>query len=142
MILHVTRIDPTLPLPEYKTSGAVAFDLITRADTTIAPNSLGLVPSNIIVAIPEGYMLTIASRSSTPRKKGLMVPHGIGVIDQDYCGPNDELCVQVYNFTETPVTILRGERIAQCIVSPVIKCELVEKPISTEKNRGGFGTTG
>ena len=126
MDLQVSRIDPGLPLPEYQTAGAVAFDLTARVETVIRPGQVGLVPGNLIVRVPEGHVLLLASRSSTPLRRGLSVPHGLGVIDQDYCGPNDELKVQLYNFTAEPVTVARGERIAQALIVPVVRAKLVE----------------
>ncbi len=143
MYLHVTRIDPSLPLPKYETAGAVAFDVAARVDVTVAPKSLGYIPTNLVVRVPEGYVLLLASRSSGPKKKGLMIPHGVGIIDQDYCGPTDELIAQVYNFTDAPVTVTRGERIAQAMVTPIVKCELKEVVLeTTAASRGGFGSTG
>ncbi len=143
MQLSVTRIDATLPLPKYETAGAVAFDVAARVDVVVAPKSLGYIPTNLVVRVPEGHVLLLASRSSGPKKKGLMIPHGVGIIDQDYCGPNDELIAQVYNFTDTPVTVTRGERVAQAMVTPVVKCELQEVVLeTTAASRGGFGTTG
>ncbi|MBU1934420.1 dUTP diphosphatase, partial [Patescibacteria group bacterium] len=108
MKVRITRIDKSLPLPIYETDGSVGFDLLAREDITIEPKAIELIPANVIVEVPKGYALILASRSSTPRKHGLAKPHGIGVIDQDYCGPEDELKVQMYNFTENPVTIAKG----------------------------------
>jgi dUTP pyrophosphatase len=142
MRLEVARIDKTLPLPRYETTGACAFDVTARVDTVIAPKALGYVPGNLVVCVPDGYVLMLCSRSSTPRKKGLLTPHGFGVIDLDYCGPTDELIVQVYNFTDAPVTVARGERIAQCLVVPAVRCELAEVEKVGAKSRGAFGTTG
>lgn len=143
MKLSISRIDPSLPLPSYQTNGAVAFDLYAREDTIVQPKSLGLIPANIIVCLPDGCVMILASRSSTPARKGLMIANGIGIIDQDFCGPSDELKIQVYNFTDTEVAVSRGERIAQAMVLPIEKCELIETPIQkTLENRGGFGTTG
>lgn len=142
MRLRVSRIDPTLPMPTYQTPGSVAFDLHVRTETVVAPHAVGLVPVNIVVCVPDGYALILASRSSTPMKKGLSTPHGIGVIDCDYCGPTDELKVQVFNFTDQPVTVARCERIAQAMLVPVVKCELEEVRAGEIKNRGGFGSTG
>ncbi len=143
MQLSVTRIDASLPLPKYETAGAVAFDLSARVDVAIAPKSLGYIPTNLVVRVPEGHVLLLASRSSGPKKKGLMIPHGVGIIDQDYCGPTDELIAQVYNFTDAPVTVARGERVAQAMVTPVVKCELKEVELATTAtSRGGFGSTG
>src|SRR5450759_426806 len=106
-LLDVTirRIDKTLPLPTYATAGSVGFDLLCREDTEIAPRKLGLVPGNIIVQTPPGYMLLMTLRSSTPRRKGLLIPHGVGIIDQDYCGEGDEIMLQIYNFRDEPVTV-------------------------------------
>ena len=139
--LGISRIDKDLPLPSYATPGSVAFDVYAREETRIAPRSLGLIPSNLIVCVPKGYVLLLASRSSTPLKKGLLTPHGIGIVDQDFCGPNDEMRVQVYNFTDAAVVIKRGERVAQAMVTPVEKCRLVETEM-TGASRGGLGSTG
>ena len=72
----------------------------------------------------------------------MLKPHGIGVIDHDYCGPRDEIKIQVYNFTDKPVTVLRGEKIAQGIFVRVDKCEFEEVSQIKEESRGGFGSTG
>jgi dUTP pyrophosphatase len=137
----IKRIDTTLPLPTYATAGSVAFDLVCREETEIAPRKLGYVPGNVIVQTPPGYMLLLTMRSSTPRRKGLLVPHGVGIIDQDYCGEGDELMIQVYNFRDEAVTVQRGERIAQGVFVPVLHVEWNEVD-SVGKGRGGFGSTG
>lgn len=142
MQLRVTRVDTALPLPKYESAGACAFDVYARIETVIEPKSLGYVPTNLIVCVPEGYVLLLCSRSSTPRKKGLLTPQGVGVIDQDYCGPTDEMLLQVMNFTDAPVTVARGERIGQALVMPIARCEVVEGPPQSDKSRGGFGSTG
>lgn len=87
-------------------------------------------------------MLIIAPRSSLPRKKGLMCPHSIGIIDQDYHGEKDELLVQVQNITNAPVTVERGERIAQGIFVKIERAEWQEVHSHGAETRGGFGTTG
>lgn len=141
--LHVTikRIDASLPLPTYATQGAVGFDLVCREDTEIAPRTLGVIPGNVIVRIPPGYMLLLSLRSSTPRRKGLLIPHGVGVIDQDYCGEGDELMAQVFNFRDEAVTVKRGERIAQGMFIPIMRVSWNEVA-DMGQGRGGFGSTG
>jgi dUTP diphosphatase len=141
--LHITikRIDTSLPLPAYATAGSVGFDLFCREDTEVAPRTLGFIPANVIVQTPPGYMLLLTMRSSTPRRKGLLIPQGIGIIDQDYCGEGDELIVQVYNFRDEAVTVKRGERIAQGIFIPVMRATWNEVD-QMGKARGGFGSTG
>ena len=137
----IKRIDTSLPLPTYATAGSVGFDLICREDIEVAPRKLARIPGNVIVQTPPGYMLLLTMRSSTPRRKGLLIPHGVGVIDQDYCGEGDELMVQVYNFRDEAVTVQRGERIAQGIFVPVTRVVWHEVD-DVGEGRGGFGSTG
>jgi dUTP pyrophosphatase len=137
----IKRIDTTLPLPTYATAGSVGFDLLCREDIEVAPRKLARIPGNVIVQTPPGYMLLLTMRSSTPRRKGLLIPHGLGVIDQDYCGEGDELMVQVYNFRDEAVTVQRGERIAQGIFVPVMRVVWHEVG-DVGEGRGGFGSTG
>lgn len=142
MPIRLQRLDKSLPLPKYETSGSVGFDLIAREKTVIPKGSIVLIPANVIVETPPGYMLVIASRSSTPRKKGLTQPHGIGIIDQDYCGPTDEIKIQMYNFSEQDVTVEKGEKIAQAVFVHVSKFEFEEVEQIKDASRGGFGSTG
>ncbi len=137
----IKRIDISLPLPTYATAGSVGFDLLCREDTGIAPHTLGRIPANVIVQTPPGYMLLVTLRSSTPRRKGLLVPHGVGIIDQDYCGEGDEIMLQVYNFLDEAVTVQRGERIAQGMFVPIMQVNWNEVD-EVGKGRGGFGSTG
>lgn len=142
MKVRIKRIDQTLPLPKYETDGSVGFDLLAREDVTVPPKTIALIPSNVIVEVPKQYMLLLSLRSSTPRKKGLLKPHGIGVIDHDYCGPNDEIKIQVYNFTDQPVTVSRGEKIAQGIFVHIDTFAWEEVAQIRKESRGGFGSTG
>ncbi|MBI2137803.1 dUTP diphosphatase [Candidatus Woesearchaeota archaeon] len=141
MKIKIKRIDKSLPLPVYQTSGSVGFDIYARETTVVKPKGIALVPGNIIVATPPGYMLVVALRSSTPRKKGLHKPHGIGVIDNDYCGDEDEVKIQVFNPSEHDVVVERGERIAQGIFVRIDRFEWDEVD-AMGGSRGGFGSTG
>ncbi len=142
MQVKIKRIDTSLPLPQYQTNGAVAFDLYSREDLVIKPKTVALIPTNLIIKVPTGYMLTVVTRSSTPKKKGLLVPHGIGIIDQDYHGEKDEIMLQVYNFTDQAVSIIKGERIGQAAFVRVDQAEWEEVSEMKETSRGGFGSTG
>lgn len=143
MNIRIKRIDSSLPLPEYQTEGSVAFDLYARKTTIIPPWSPTIIPANIIVEVPEGYFLMLASRSSTPIKKKLMVANSVGVIDQDYHGDKDEIGIQVLNFSKADVTVEKGERIAQALLVKIAKVETFEEVESIkETSRGGFGSTG
>jgi dUTP pyrophosphatase len=139
--VKIKRIDTELPLPTYATAGSVGFDLLCREDTEIAPRMLGRIPGNLIVQTPPGYMLLLTMRSSTARRKGLLIPNGVGVIDQDYSGAGDELLVSVYNFRDAAVTVERGERIAQGVFVPILRVTWSEVD-EVGKGRGGFGSTG
>lgn len=142
MKVKIKRIDKDLPLPVYETAGSVGFDIIAREDTEILDGEFGMVPSNLIVEVPAGYMLVVASRSSTPMKKGLTPPHGFGIIDHDYCGPEDEIKVLVYNFSGGAVSVARGEKIAQGVFVKIDKFEWEEMEEMGGESRGGFGSTG
>src|SRR6185369_2021420 len=111
MKIKIKRIDKSLPLPIYQTSGAVAFDLYSRVDVVVPPKTLERLPTNVVIATPKGYMLEIKDRSSTLKKKGLLVT--TGYIDNDYCGDNDEILLQVYNLSDADVKIEKGERLGQ-----------------------------
>jgi dUTP pyrophosphatase len=141
MKIKIVRIDKTLPLPEYKTEGAVAFDLYSREKKDIPKGEIAMLPSNFIIEVPTGYCLILASRSGT-FKKGLRMANGIGIIDQDYHGPGDELKIVVQNFSNETVIVERGERIAQGILVPILRPEWEEAEVIKETSRGGFGTTG
>ena len=140
--VKIIRIDKTLPIPEYQTKGAVAFDLYAREDAVVAPKEITRIPGNVIIQTPPGYMLVVVPRSSTPRKYGLSIPQGIGIIDQDFCGPEDELILQLYNFTDKPVTIERGTRLAQAVLVKIALAEFEEVNEIAPNSRGGFGSTG
>ncbi len=140
MKVKIKRIDKTLPLPEYHTTCAVAFDLVAREGVVIEPHTIARVPANVIIEIPKGYMLLLKDRSSTPKKKGLLTT--VGFIDQDFCGDEDEIQMQFYNFQNVPVTIERGERLGQAAFVRIDQCEWEEVDAMDTKTRGGFGSTG
>ena len=142
MTLKITRLTGAVPMPAYATSGAAAFDLAAAADVEVPAHSIALVPTGLVVAVPAGHFLAILARSSTPLKRGLMVANGMGVIDSDYCGPDDEVKIQVINVTDAPVRVAAGDRIAQAMVlaAPAVTFEEVAVPDTS--SRGGFGSTG
>lgn len=140
MEVEIVRVDKNLSLPQYETEGAVAFDLLVKEKTTIEPGAIKLVPTGIIVKIPEGYGLAIIARSSTGRKKGLLVPFGI--IDNDYYGPEDEIFIQAYNIGKEPIVLQRKDRVAQGMFIKFGKAQWVEKEKAIKKQSRGSGSTG
>ncbi len=142
MRLKIKRLDPTIPLPAYGTDEAAGFDLAASSDITIGPGQIALVRTGLIIEVPTGHFLAIFARSSTPLKRGLVVPNGVGVVDPDYSGPNDEVMIQVLNFTKADVVVLRGDRLAQGIVLSAPRVMWNEVEEIREVTRGGFGATG
>jgi len=142
MKVKIVRIDKSLPLPEYKTAGSAAFDIYSREELAINSHQVAVIPSNLIVQVPQGHVLILSARSSLARKKGLMLANGIGVVDQDYHGPDDEIGISVYNFSDQKVTIEKGERIAQGLIMPIEQASWEEVEKITDSSRGGFGSTG
>jgi dUTP pyrophosphatase len=103
---------------------------------------VGLIRTGLIIEVPAGHCLAIFARSSTPLKRGLMVANGVGIIDPDYCGPADEVMIQVLNFTAADVEVRRGDRLAQGIVLPAPRVQWDEVETTGQATRGGFGATG
>ena len=139
--VRIHRLDPSVALPAYQTAGAAGFDLAASTDMTVAPGEVALVPTGLVIAVPAGHFLGVFARSSTPLKRGLMVANGVGVVDSDYCGPADEIKIEVLNFTGQPVSIRRGDRLAQGVVMPYTRAAWREES-PTAPTRGGFGATG
>lgn len=142
MTLTITRLSPSVPMPAYATSGAAAFDLAASTEVDVPPHGIALVPTGLVVRVPDGHFLAIFARSSTPLKRGLMVANGVGVVDSDYCGPADEVKVQVINVTDQPVRVAIGDRLAQAMVLAAPRVTLVEAASTSGPSRGGFGSTG
>ena len=142
MRLKIRRLDSTVSLPAYGTNESAGFDLAAAHEVTVAPGQIVLVRTGLVIEIPPGYFLGIFARSSTPLKRGLMVANGVGVLDPDYCGPNDEVKIQVLNISGAEVQVKRGDRLAQGIVLPAPRVVWQEVYDLREVTRGGFGATG
>ena len=142
MQLKISRLSPDVPFPAYASAGAAAFDLAAAAAVEVPAHGIALVPTGLVVAVPPGHFLAIFARSSTPLKRGLMVANGVGVVDADYCGPADEVKVQVINVTAAAVHVAAGDRIAQAMMLAAPRLDLQEQPIGNRASRGGFGSTG
>jgi dUTP pyrophosphatase len=141
MDVKIKRFDKTLPIPEYKTAGAAAFDLYSREDITIQPNTIALIPLNVAIQLPKGYFLLLVNRSST-YKLGITCINGLGIGDSDYCGDNDEYMFPAINYTKEVVHIEKGTRVCQALILPVSQMNILDVKHLENKDRGGFGTTG
>ena len=139
----IKKLDPTVKLPEYKTSGASGVDLIAfiKEPINLEPKTSVLIPTGLSVAFPEDYEIQIRPRSGLAAKNNISVLNTPGTIDSDYRG---EIKVIIYNHGNENFSINNGDRIAQMILAPVVKMELEEKndlPKSI-RGKGGFGSTG
>ena len=132
-----------LPLPTRMTEHAAGFDLraAVKDSVTIAPGEIRVVPCGFSMALPEGYEAQVRPRSGLASKHGLTMINAPGTIDADYRG---EVQVPLINHGKEPIEITRGMRIAQMLILPVPKVQLVEvdKLDETKRGRGGFGHTG
>lgn len=140
-LVKIKRFDKNIPLPQYKTNGAAAFDLYARIDIEIPPKEFRYVPLNVAVQTPQGYFLLLVARSSI-HKKGLWMANGVGIGDPDFSGNNDEYQAVYYNFTNKSVLLEKGERIAQGLIVPRESVVWHEVDAMESKTRGGWGTTG
>lgn len=142
MKVKIQKLDQTVELPKYQTEESAAFDIAVNEDMVLQPKEIKLVKTGLIIEAPHGHFLAIMARSSAPRKKGITVPQAVGVIDRDFSGPEDEIMLQLINFTDKPVELKKGERIAQGLFLPVDRVEWDEVAQIRQKSRGGFGSTG
>lgn len=132
-----------LPLPRYMTDGAAGMDLLAdvEAPVTLAPMGRMLVPTGLSIAVPQGYEAQVRPRSGLALRHGITMANSPGTVDADYRG---EVGVLLLNLGSEPFVVQRGDRIAQLVVAPVARAELVlvdELPASG-RGAGGFGSTG
>jgi dUTP pyrophosphatase len=140
--VRIRRLHEHVSLPQYATAGSAAFDLAASEEVTFAPGEVRLVPTGLVIEVPEGMFLGVFARSSTPLKRGLMVANGVGVVDADYRGPADEIKVPVINVAGHPVVVGVGDRFAQGILLPAPRVQWEEVSELGDTSRGGFGSTG
>ena len=139
----VKKLDPSVKLPEYKTSGASGMDLtaFVKKPISIKSKTSALIATGISVAFLEKYEIQIRPRSGLAAKNGITVLNTPGTIDSDYRG---EIKVIIFNHGNADFIINNGDRIAQMVLSPVIKMDLeetIDLP-KTMRGEGGFGSTG
>lgn len=132
-----------LPLPSYESPGAAGMDLRAAVDTpfVLAPGARAAIPTGLTMALPPGFEAQVRPRSGLAVRDGVTALNSPGTIDADYRG---EVKVILVNHGTAPVTICRGDRIAQLVVAPVVKATWseVESLDETDRGDGGFGSTG
>jgi dUTP diphosphatase len=139
--LPVKRLDPSIELPAYAREGDAGLDLRAAHDATLEPGGRGLVGTGLAVAIPPGYAGLVLPRSGLALSQGVTVLNAPGLVDAGYRG---ELKVLLVNHGDKPVTVRRGERVAQLVVQSVERAEPIEvgELPASERGAGGFGSTG
>ena len=139
----IKKLDPNVKLPEYKSDGASGMDLLAFIKETIniKPKTSSLIPTGLSVAFSKNYEIQIRPRSGLAAKKNISVLNTPGTIDSDYRG---EIKIIIYNHGNTEFVINNGDRIAQMILSPVLRIEFEETNDLPEtiRGEGGFGSTG
>ena len=140
MKLKVKNISDN-PLPCYKNTGDAGMDICASEDMRVPPFNWKLIPTGIYLEIPEGYEVQVRSRSGLAVKHGLMVLNSPGTIDSGYRG---EIGVILMNHNHFSYKVKKGDRIAQLVMVPIIIAEIEEiiELSTTERNEGGFGSTG
>ena len=139
----IKKLDPSVELPNYKTTGASGMDLMAfiKQPIKLAPKSSCLVPTGLSVAFSKEYEIQIRPRSGLAAKKNISVLNTPGTIDSDYRG---EIKIILFNHGSSEFTINNKDRIAQMILSPISKMNLeeVENLPDSIRGKGGFGSTG
>lgn len=147
-VLREDWADVAVPLPAYQTVGSAGADICANlpadmraAGFILQPMERAIVPTGLRVAIPQGYEMQIRPRSGLALKHGITLPNTPGTIDSDYRGP---LGVALVNLGTAPYVVQHGDRIAQCVVAPVVQVgfSVVTALDDTSRGQGGFGSTG
>ena len=143
MELKIKKLPNFVSMPEYKTAGASAMDLVAAIenDVIIPSGEIRMIPTGIAIELPHNTEAQVRSRSGLAIKSGIAVVNGIGTIDEDYRG---EICVGLINHSKVDFKISRGDRIAQMAIMEVLKPTIViaDDLSDTARAAGGFGSTG
>jgi len=142
--LKIKRLPHSKSLPQYATGGSAGLDLTAAIDSPfrLDAGKRARIPTGIIVQIPDGYEGQVRARSGLADRAGISLTNGIGTIDSDYRG---EVIVLVVNHGQEAYTFEPGERIAQLVLVPVPKVEILEVDevdAGGQRGAGGFGSTG
>lgn len=141
LALKVKRLQKDAELPRYATPGAACFDIASDEDCNIMPGGQRRVLTGLAFEVPEGYVMLVYSRSGHGFRNSVRLANGTGVIDSDYRG---ELMVALRNDSDDLFMVRKGDRIAQGMLVPIPRCEIVDADElgETERGEGGLGSTG
>ena len=139
MKVQIKKLSESAVTPTKAHPSDAGFDLVASKTTIIPANGRALIPTDIAMAIPEGYYGMVVGRSGNTIKRGLV---GMtGVVDAGY---RNGIGIMAFNLTQEDITIKQGERAGQIVLTPILSCEMEEtnELDTTERNQGGFGSTG
>lgn len=142
MQVKIKKLHTNAVIPQYATTGAACFDLVSVNEVMLTPGREHVaLKTGLAFEIPEGYVMMVYSRSGHGFKNGVRLANGTGVIDSDYRG---EVMVKMHNDGSTALLVNAGERIAQAMIVPAMQVELqvVDELSDTARGSGGFGSTG
>ena len=141
MTVKFRTIDPSAILPSYAHPGDAGMDIRSIEELTIAPGERSLVHTGLVMMLPPGYEAQVRPRSGLALKNGVTVLNAPGTIDEGYRG---EIGVILANFGTEPFKVEKGAKIAQIVVAPCTRADIVEttETDTTERGEGGFGSTG
>lgn len=140
--VNIKRLDPTVELPSYAYSGDAGLDLRANEDIVLKPFERTLISTGLAIALPDGYAGFVQPRSGMAIKQGFTILNTPGLIDAHYRG---ELKVIAINLdANRPISIKRGDRIAQLVIQqvPVVNLVEVDELDETDRGTGGFGSSG
>ena len=141
MNIRITKLHPNAIVPAYGTPDSACFDLSILEDAVIPAHSAAFLRTGLVFGVPKGHVMFIFARSSLYKKYGLQLANQVGVLDADFCGPEDECKLYLRNPGDTDVALTEGLRLAQGMVLPFPSVTFEEGP-PLGPSRGGWGSTG
>jgi len=138
----ITRLDESIPLPQYAKGGDAGADIVSRIDITLKPGERALVPTGLSIALPDGYAAFVHPRSGLAIKHGVTMVNAPGTVDAGFRG--ELQCIMINHDADESITFKKGDRIAQLVIQKVERAEFVEVSQLPGSGRGigGFGSTG
>lgn len=139
---YVNVVDERAEVPQYGTSLSAGFDLAVIDDVKLWPAESDVYSTGLIIQAPPDHMLLVTPRSSTFKKWGVTLGNTVGIVDEDYCGPEDVLRLYIHNPGSGVASIPAGTRLAQGIFVPITRTAFEVREESLARTRGGWGSTG
>jgi dUTP pyrophosphatase len=138
----ITRLDESIPLPQYAKGGDAGADIVSRIDITLKPGERALVPTGISIALPDGYAAFVHPRSGLAIKHGVTMVNAPGTVDAGFRG--ELQCIMINHDAHESISFKKGDRIAQLVIQKVERAEFIEVRDLPGSGRGtdGFGSTG